>query len=147
MIHFNCPHCSKQIRLAEEFAGRRGRCPHCRAPIQAPAAQAAPSPPAELFEDVEAPQPAVIRRGARSGKGKNKGPVNPMPFVIGGAAVGGVDTVLQEGGEVAVQAHWNRSFIDEQGLHKLQEGRCELIFRRRASGSLALLAIHGESPF
>ncbi|MDO8803744.1 MAG: hypothetical protein Q7R35_04885 [Elusimicrobiota bacterium] len=58
-----------------------------------------------------------------------------------------VDTVLAEGGEVSVSAHWNRSFTDEQGNHKLEEGRCEFIFRRRASGGLALLAIRGNSPF
>lgn len=58
-----------------------------------------------------------------------------------------VDTVLAEGNEVSVSTHWNRSFTDEQGTHKLEEGRCELIFRRRPSGGLALLAIRGSSPF
>lgn len=58
-----------------------------------------------------------------------------------------VDTVLAEGSDVSVQAHWNRSFTDEQGTHKLEDGRCEFIFRRRPSGGLALLAIRGSSPF
>lgn len=58
-----------------------------------------------------------------------------------------VDAVLHEGAEASVSAHWNRSVLDEQGTHKLQEGRCEFIFRKRDSGGLALLAIHGNSPF
>jgi hypothetical protein len=58
-----------------------------------------------------------------------------------------VDTILHEDREVAVQAHWNRSFVNENGDHKLEDGRCEFVFRRRPSGGLALLSIHGESPF
>ncbi len=57
------------------------------------------------------------------------------------------DTVLSDGGEVSVAAHWNRSFTDEQGAHKLEDGRCEFSFRRRPSGGLTLLAIRGSSPF
>ena len=58
-----------------------------------------------------------------------------------------VDTIIHEDREVAVQAHWNRSFVNENGDQKLEDGRCEFIFRRRPSGGLALLSIHGESPF
>lgn len=58
-----------------------------------------------------------------------------------------VDAVLAERGEVSVSARWNRSFLDEQGSHKLEEGRCEFVFRRRPSGGLALLGLHGNSPF
>ena len=58
-----------------------------------------------------------------------------------------VDAVVQEDRTVSIQAHWNRSFVDEQGAHKLEEGRCEFVLRRRASGGLALLFIHGDSPF
>lgn len=58
-----------------------------------------------------------------------------------------VDAVLAERGEVSVSARWNRSFIDELGSHKLEDGRCEFVFRRRPSGGLALLALHGDSPF
>lgn len=58
-----------------------------------------------------------------------------------------VDAVLAERGEVSVSARWNRSFIDEQGSHKLEDGRCEFVFRRRPSGGLALLALHGDPPF
>ncbi len=57
------------------------------------------------------------------------------------------DTVLAEDGEVFISAHWNRSFTTEQGTHKLEEGRCEFVFRKRSSGGLALLAIRGDSPF
>src|SRR5262249_27173257 len=43
VIHFDCPHCGKTIRLKEELAGRRGSCPSCKQPIQAPAANTAPA--------------------------------------------------------------------------------------------------------
>ena len=58
-----------------------------------------------------------------------------------------VDEVLQEGGEVSVQAHWNRSFVDDSGRHQLQEGRCEFLFQECPSGGLWVSLMHGDSPF
>lgn len=36
MIHFNCPHCDKAIRVRDEAAGRKGKCLGCGATIQVP---------------------------------------------------------------------------------------------------------------
>lgn len=58
-----------------------------------------------------------------------------------------VDGAAEDGGEVAAQAHWDRSFVDGSGAYRLESGRCELVFARRPSGGLALAAIRGASPF
>lgn len=45
-IELNCPGCGKQLRLADEHAGKAGRCPACQATFQIPtAAEQAPSSP------------------------------------------------------------------------------------------------------
>lgn len=36
MIHFNCPHCDKAIRVRDEAAGRKGKCLGCVETIQVP---------------------------------------------------------------------------------------------------------------
>lgn len=36
MIHFNCPHCDKAIRVRDETAGRKGKCLGCGETIQVP---------------------------------------------------------------------------------------------------------------
>lgn len=45
-IELTCPGCGKQLRLADEHAGKAGRCPACQATFQIPSAseQAASSP-------------------------------------------------------------------------------------------------------
>lgn len=70
MIHFDCPHCAKAIRLQEEFAGRRGMCPHCKQSIQAPAR---PGPPESDRAGVDSKQPTRKI---------------PLPLIIRGAAYG-----------------------------------------------------------
>ena len=35
-IELNCPGCGKQLRLADEHAGKAGRCPACQATFQIP---------------------------------------------------------------------------------------------------------------
>src|SRR5262245_26038537 len=107
MIQFTCPHCAKAIRLKEEFAGRKGSCPHCKNPIQAPASTppqsaapprprpARPAPPPRPAEpelafidedDAAVDEPVMVRR-EKSTKGRK---TNPMPLVIGGGAVAGL---------------------------------------------------------
>ena len=40
-IHFRCPHCDKAVSVAEAHAGKRGKCPGCGQPVQAPAGEPA----------------------------------------------------------------------------------------------------------
>jgi hypothetical protein len=58
-----------------------------------------------------------------------------------------IDTVLVDGAQVAVRARWDRGFINAAGVHKKEKGRCEFILKRRVSGGLAVVGIHGNSPF
>lgn len=46
-IELNCPSCGKQLRLADEHAGKAGRCPACQATFQIPthSEQQTPAPP------------------------------------------------------------------------------------------------------
>lgn len=43
-IDMNCPGCGKKLRLADEHAGKTGRCPACQATFSIPAAGQAPAP-------------------------------------------------------------------------------------------------------
>ena len=36
MIAFLCPSCSKNLSVKDEFAGKRGACPHCKKPVVVP---------------------------------------------------------------------------------------------------------------
>lgn len=108
MLHFDCQHCGKVIRLKEEFAGRKGACPHCKRPIQAPAASppsdslprakpsrpsrptAVPQPvqsqPSSIFDDdADTDQPVIARREKPKKKSSN-----PMPMLLVGGSVAGI---------------------------------------------------------
>ena len=36
MIEFVCEHCSRKIRVKDEYAGKKGRCPHCKQMLTVP---------------------------------------------------------------------------------------------------------------
>ncbi|MBI2929022.1 MAG: hypothetical protein HYY24_25440 [Verrucomicrobia bacterium] len=38
---FNCPQCSRRLKIAAEFCGRQIRCPACQAVIEVPASDGA----------------------------------------------------------------------------------------------------------
>lgn len=48
---------------------------------------------------------------------------------------------------LGVRAHWNKSWVDARGMHKLADGRCEFAFRRQPAGGLLLTGVRGASPF
>jgi hypothetical protein len=58
MIHITCQHCSRDIRVADEHAGKRIRCPGCKEVLTLPAAAAAPQPAKA------APVPSSIKKTA-----------------------------------------------------------------------------------
>ena len=43
MIRFTCEHCSRNVRVADKFGGKKGRCPYCKEVIEIPA-QSEPEP-------------------------------------------------------------------------------------------------------
>lgn len=57
------------------------------------------------------------------------------------------DPPVTEGDRSAVTVNWNKTYVDEAGSYKMERGRCELQFKKRASGGLALQSLQGESPF
>jgi hypothetical protein len=62
-IQFNCP-CGKMLRVPDEFAGRRAKCPGCAALVDIPG-------PDPVFEVVEKPKPAAnpsAKPGVKYGK-------------------------------------------------------------------------------
>lgn len=51
-ITFNCSQCGKMVRIGDEYAGQKGRCPNCLAVIDIPGAVAAsPGPLLEIPEE------------------------------------------------------------------------------------------------
>jgi hypothetical protein len=45
-ISVTCPQCSTTLKVKDELAGKRGKCPKCEGPVQIPAASAAEMKPA-----------------------------------------------------------------------------------------------------
>jgi serine/threonine protein kinase len=43
MLAFPCPHCGYRLKVAEELAGRKGRCASCRQSVRVPMATATPT--------------------------------------------------------------------------------------------------------
>jgi ribosomal protein S27E len=58
MIHITCQHCSRDIRVADEHAGKRIRCPGCKEVLTLPASASAPQPAKA------APVPSSIKKTA-----------------------------------------------------------------------------------
>jgi hypothetical protein len=60
-ITFNCP-CGKTLRVPDEHAGRRAKCPACAAVVTVPAPEV--EPVLEVVEDTPAP-PTAAAPGAK----------------------------------------------------------------------------------
>jgi serine/threonine protein kinase len=46
MITFACPSCKKSLSVKDEFAGKNGKCPHCKQPARVPGQSTAAAKPA-----------------------------------------------------------------------------------------------------
>ena len=44
-LKFTCPHCRKGIRVKEEFAGKKGKCPACQQVLTIPGVTRSPAAP------------------------------------------------------------------------------------------------------
>ncbi len=73
MIAFACPQCGQRLKVQEERAGKRARCPHCAKPLTVPARAATPaggtrrSPPASERATLLPPTTAPLPRGGAIG--------------------------------------------------------------------------------
>jgi hypothetical protein len=54
MIKFNCPNCGQKLRVPEDCAGRKGKCPKCKNAILIPASQ--------IVADLLTPAPQAIEQ-------------------------------------------------------------------------------------
>src|SRR5690349_2294966 len=61
-IQFLCPHCKKAVKVKDEFAGKKGKCPHCTkfVTVPAPAKPSSTPPPPRPRIDVEAEAAAAL---------------------------------------------------------------------------------------
>ncbi len=61
MIHFECEHCGHAVRVPAAHAGKKGRCPSCKAVVDIPSSDHdVPPPPAQnetAAEEFELPSP------------------------------------------------------------------------------------------
>lgn len=70
-IRFECPHCGRSIKVPDEFAGKRGKCPHCKQVVIAPA----PKEPEPLApREVGGAAPRVPPSGASKPETKESRP-------------------------------------------------------------------------
>ena len=76
MIKFKCSNCGTEIRVDDEYAGKKGRCPHCKAVNDIPAAAVSPPPP-EPARAVAAP--ASGARATRNSRPR-EAPDAPLPI-------------------------------------------------------------------
>lgn len=71
MITFGCP-CGKTLRVKDEFAGKKVRCPDCSSPVKIPAASVLSDADFEPEEDEEwDDEPQDLPKKSKSGKSKS----------------------------------------------------------------------------
>ncbi len=56
-IAFTCPSCGRELKLQDEAAGKRGRCPHCKSVITVPETNLSQDDLIEIIP-IEPPKPA-----------------------------------------------------------------------------------------
>ncbi len=79
MINFNCSECGVKIAIKDEFAGKKGRCPKCKAVLTIPAA-AAPPDPGEYDLALEDGSEAEARGIATDAESRRKCPGCGVPM-------------------------------------------------------------------
>lgn len=84
-IEFECPSCHRTLRVKDELAGQRGKCPLCNQSIQVPAAGT--SPPAHPVPDPDGRRPVRRTRRPASRKRKKRRSQANVPLIVG--AIGG----------------------------------------------------------
>lgn len=74
MISFSCA-CGKALKVKDELAGKKVRCPECSRPIQVPAGEAAADEweQWDSFDDASAVPPAAPKKPRSGQKKKKKG--------------------------------------------------------------------------
>ena len=83
-IHLQCPGCGAKLKVKEALAGKTGKCPACKQPVQIPAPEpepeveaAEPSMADQLWEEDFANAPTIADKAAEASSG---GADDPLPF-------------------------------------------------------------------
>lgn len=95
-FNFTCSNCGKTLKVREELAGRKAKCPYCRASVTVPEQSATESAAPETAESgpagpgLAAPSPSELATpGAAVGKAVGPaGAVPPLPQITVGPKVG-----------------------------------------------------------
>jgi phage FluMu protein Com len=59
-IEFHCEHCGKLVRAADEYAGKRGKCPGCQQSVYIPTPEIEPLPIAPVDREDERRQHELL---------------------------------------------------------------------------------------
>ena len=128
MIRVECAACGATFQAKDELAGRRGKCPQCKAAITVPqAGAAAPAPaaaPARLAPSARASASKAPKGGARRrhASRSRKGGMGPVVVVIAVAVLMAAGafmlsgdstgvTELQQAIEAKTMAHFDRAIV------------------------------------
>jgi hypothetical protein len=102
-ISFKCGSCGQALKVKDELANRRVKCPKCAQPAQVPAAAPQDDPEIRIVEEGPAspdpaPLPSSPRAGAPPVPGRTRPAARPqeseMPYILRGAAGGVAAAVL-----------------------------------------------------
>jgi hypothetical protein len=120
----DCPACGKQISVSRRYAGKKGRCPKCKAEVRIPAA-------AGRDEEPDPPDETVLAESdATDEESDPKQTPSGMKRIAKGAAIflliftlGGIATTLLGGGVSKEEAARVRERLDhcKDALAKLKE--------------------------
>src|SRR5437016_3520984 len=75
MISIHCPSCCKLLKVKEELAGKRGKCPDCGTAITVPAASESPVAAPSGLDGMRGPSVEA----SRIGQGRTKPPAPGTP--------------------------------------------------------------------
>lgn len=92
-ITFSCPQCGKMVRIGDEYAGRKGRCPSCLTVIDIPAASMAVEPLLEV-PDEAGPTPGRGKALAGPAGAAWKTVYGGLGFIFGGSLTIGITLVV-----------------------------------------------------
>lgn len=88
-ISFNCPECGRAIRVKDELAGKRAKCPGCAVALTIPSATASPNPVPDVTPQVSAAaspepaeKPAFPDFGSIGAKAKPEPSENVNPYTV-----------------------------------------------------------------